>query len=627
MELKSTVFIFLLLVIAVFCYCFMLARLKHKVVFFRNFILIPATVISGGIVYYYGYITIPDMNRGIAILNAIHSTAAMTLLRSDFKSVSEVARSSNLYILAFTIAHFFGIMLTVTTALSLWGRRLNATFSLLTTMRKPCYVFFNSNEESLTLAKDILREDTKRQVYFIAKHNTKIDSTLLDTIESMGAYCVDNTNTNNKIGGKMLFRRMIHTKSKLFYISEDEDKNINDALHLFTLINKQSISKKQEAEANICIFIQIDSEDMTQIFEEARKKMNITLEYSVFNVPEIISTQVVNTYNPVNYIALDTETGTATEDYEVMIIGFGRNGRSIMRRVLEYGQFVGSTFRATVIDRSIDTKMGSFDTNYPALNDNYNIVPVSDYVGSSTFFKLLKERSHSLNQIIISLNDSALNVKTAIEINKMLNTLGIKHIDIIIVTRKNDNYLYLHNSNEFESIHCVGQNKDIFSADIIINDTLRESAKIIHAYYNSKQKPEKQKQWHELEIIKQLSNISAASHINTKLKLLGLTKDDVLKMSEPEFIDYLASNPRRFTNIAITEHLRWNASYFVRGWNSWAVNPESQDHKQKLHVCLVDWDTLNELDKYYSTQYQSYDYNNVAILHETIHMLNKRILV
>ncbi len=614
-------------------YCFLLAKLKNRVSTFRDWILLPAAAGSGFIVYFIGFATCPDPDMtSTTIFRAIHATVMMILMESTIGDISEQMRSNHLYMVFFSIAHFLGILLTTTTALSLFGRRVNAKLRIMTSFHRNCYIFFNINEESLTLAKDLLANDRSRDIFFVGEaagkkgeSSDEESSDIFDRIESIGAYYIDNSDeSSNGIGGRLLFKHIINTNSKLIYICPDENHNISAVLHLFSLLKEISPAERESAERNTSVYLQIDSEDMIDIFEEARRDMGVTIDYSIFSVPEIIAQQLVRTYNPSKYVAIDGAKGVATQDFEVMVIGFGRNGRNMLRRIIEFGQFEGSRFHATVVDREVDQKIGSFDANYPGVMKNYLIEPIADCVGSKSFFSLVKERSSRLKQIVISLDSDSLNVKIAIEVNKIFSAMGLNDIDIIIVTRERDNYLYLHNSDDFDSIHCIGQNVDTFTEDIIINESLWNKAKATHDHYNSTKALERRKPWSSLESIKRQSNISASLHIGTKLSLLGLTKEQLCSMSREEYMEYITGDKERYENLARTEHLRWNATYFSRGWQPLPLstlkdNSISQDHHRKLHVCLVSWEELVAVEKFFDGEpYQRYDFDNIDAMYELV---------
>ena len=153
---------------------------------------------------------------------------------------------------------------------------------------------------------------------------------------------------------------------------------------------------------------------------------------------------------------------------------------------------------------------------------------------------------------------------------------------------------------------------------------LEKVAKKIHEYYNAKKKDDQQRQsWDELPVIKQLSNISAANHIYTKLTLAGLSVDDVKEFgTASDFVSFLGAE--RIRNLAMDEHLRWNALHFANGWNTWELREigenaaSNKDEARKLHACLVNWADLSLVSERFKEDYHAYDYENVVKIFELI---------
>ncbi len=614
------------IIITVAVYLIVLIKMRRNVTTFRDYILLPITAAMGFTVYFIGYLNLDTHGIIANVLLALFSTVEMVVMKADLGGVAECCQKSEIYMVFFEVAHSLAVLLVATTALSIWGKKLITRMTLRSYRTRRSYIFFDVNEESMTLAEDLLKNGSKRVVVFVNEDESKTDE-----IEKLKAYYVNPAKSRNEIGGKSLLTNIISSNSDLFYISTDESHNINRALNMLALLKKLPEDKLQKATKNIDMHIRIGSEDMQQIFEEARKLQGVNINFSVFNEAEIISTQFIREYPPVKYIKPDTEKAAATTDYEVMVIGFGKRGRAILRKTIEFGQFVGSTYRATVVDMAIKQKIGSFNANYPALSKEYNIVAVEDYASSDTFFELLRERSATLKQIVISLKNDTENMKRAIEIYNTLASLGRTDIDIIVVTRSVEGYDYMHKSDNFGSIHCVGRTADIYTEAIIVNDSLFAQAKRVHSYYDNKKHCKKQVAWRNLSSLKQQSNVSVSEHIPTKMALMGLSEEGLHKFkTNEEYKGFVSGNTERYDNLARTEHLRWNAFHYARGWQQWQLCPEngagksSGDENRKLHICLVEWDALAPLDTHQGQAvgtYQGYDYDNSDNIWETLNIL------
>ena len=81
---------------------------------------------------------------------------------------------------------------------------------------------------------------------------------------------------------------------------------------------------------------------------------------------------LVRHYPPCDHISFD-ENGRATEDFEVLIIGFGQMGQSVLRQIVMNGQFEGSRFRAAVFAPDCNSTKGYFVKSNPQLLQAYDI--------------------------------------------------------------------------------------------------------------------------------------------------------------------------------------------------------------------------------------------------------------
>ena len=116
--------------------------------------------------------------------------------------------------------------------------------------------------------------------------------------------------------------------------------------------------------------------------------------------------------------------------------------------------------------------------------------------------------------------------------------------------------------------------------------------------------------WAQLPEIRKLSNLSAALHLVTKLKLAGLSPEMIrARQDKAGFIEMLGEE--RLNNLAKGEHLHWNATLFAHGWDTWTAIPGrdsgNKDEKRRLHACLVDWEELQRIEKRFGEPYRAYD--------------------
>lgn len=627
--------------------CWLFSRRKHGFIKFVNWILIPITVIGGVGLYYFGYQQSEFESFLGDGLRSILSTSRMFVLGNDLPDVEKYMYDySNLpmefitsYMQWISFIHVLALIITSVVIIHLFGKRFINMWKIWLNKSKENYIFFGVNEESISLAEDLLKTNSSRLVVFVERSNKKYEFSLLekendhvgeivkdavslfDKVEEVGAILVDKDYSKSTNLKKLWLRKRIYKyNSHLFFLSDNEDSNIHFALSLLKEIKTLSIKE------GVVFYIRTISEDMEELITE---KPSEKYEIRLLNRAEIAARQLVSKYNPVDFVNKDVKTAIATSDFNTMIIGFDQTGNAVLRKLIEYGQFVGSKFHVVVLDKAIHTKVGRFENRYPGLishNAIYDIIFVETEVGCTEYYDLLKKWIDKLNCIIIALGNDTLNIQTAIDIKKLICSHGCKQVKIFIQVQKNESYEYFSQPNKSGSIEIFDKHKDVFTEQIIIGKSLECIARRINDFYNlqNSDKPNCLS-WDELSQIMKQTNLSYATHIHSKLALIGLTVDDINKKFNniEEFVTYLEKNDI-YLNLAMGEHLRWNAVLYTNGWQTWSLdqlpsNPKTNKNEMlKLHACLVNWDELEKVNELFDKDYKKFDYDNVKFIYQLI---------
>lgn len=569
-------------------------------------VLLALAVFGGLSVYYYGYTTAtddrnqfpkeiikgyPETINTLTLLRAAISTAKMLIQIPDPSGV-ELFKRDVWYLVAFFVTHLVSLLLFLLVATSLFAKNLTRLLQLRFSSKR-VFVFFDDGEPSLALAKQ-----TKGINLFIGAKPINED------------YFYADSQINQILKIRGLEYALKNRACHLFFLSNDEDKNTTDALKVMA-----SLGKVQRVNAKF--YVRIFAYPLHQIFEE---KAGTQFDYSIVNDSQMIARQIVNNkYNPVYDIRCNN--GCAMTDFEVLLLGMGTYGSEALSSLIEHGQFVGSTFRATVVDDRIGERLGRYFTNNPGIEKNYNINAVDLKVGSREFFARIPELCQSVKRVVIALGSDHLNIRTAIDVFVRLRNAGKHDVKIFVVVCGSNNLASADELRCYPNVYFVGQVDMIFSYPMIINEEMIVQGKRIHEYYNDskRQRGKKVEEWREMKYIKRESNISAAAHNMTKLILSGLSVEDIRSMNSiEEFRERLGTC---YENLAKGEHLRWKASYFVRGWQKMPLSTEhitNQDYLLCLHSCLVDWEDLEAVGKAFGEPYRDYDRQNVDAIFELV---------
>jgi len=634
------------LVLLIGCYVLLFRRRHNGFMKFVKYVLLPLTVAGGWIVYFIGYSYCEPQEFLTNGLLAIFSTARLFILGNDLVEIHHCVEGNPVFMFWFSVIGASAVFISVSILLSLFGKKLITRFRIWLDRSDENDIFFGINEASLSLAEDILNSNSSRLVIFIQSIDEQEHSELYRQAEEAGALLVSRKSLweslsleqeesiihSPKEGSRTplneylrsgnlkmlrLIKKVLERPTHLFFLSGREEWNMNMAR---SVLNEISTLLPGH---DVIFHIRTTSGGLEDIFYEGLPELSPRLKIRMVNPSDIAARQLISAYNPVDWIGKDTGKALATTGFHVLIVGFGDTGSRILRKLTEYGQFVGSAFKSTVVDQYPGVKTGWFETSFPGMLSNYAIEFIKMDAREKDFFSLVKARASELDYIVVALGDDDLNIRTAVSIRRLILGYTTKPVRLLAQVRDNNSYKRLFELPAPVNIEIFGREKDLFTERIVVRGSLEAMAKKIHAYYQSKKKGCSSRRWDEVSGTERLSNISAAEHIHAKLALAGLTVREVggFKTRE-DFARYLG--PERLENLAKGEHLRWNALYFTNGWSTWSLNDipgestSNKDQDRKLHACLVDWDDLSRVKERFDEDYYQYDYENVLSIFDLI---------
>ena len=377
----------------------------------------------------------------------------------------------------------------------------------------------------------------------------------------------------------------------------------------------------------------IHSPNFFNMFDKLRMLCRSTLKkkYLFFglNDAELFASEIVRKYPPIDTLNINTQNATVEEPYEALIIGFDETGSAILRKLIAATQFVGTHFKATVIVDDPKKSSKQFYKRYPEIKNHYSIEFLKFKTDTDKFNLWLEDTLFSQKQVFIATGNDEKSMDDANHVSVKLFIRNVEDVPVIVVLREMKDQ-YFEFEDEYPFAHCETIPDIIFTENNVLKSNHLLQAKAVHHFYNQLKPFAQRIPWEQLSTMQKESNIAMAASIYSTLKLMGKTVEEVKQMSEIEFQLFLQENPERLLNLAISEHLRWNATYFTHGWKTWKLSeiPEGaphQDEKLKLHACLVDWENLKEVEKRFEIPFQNYDYNNVTILRQLL--INNEVIV
>ncbi len=320
-----------------------------------------------------------------------------------------------------------------------------------------------------------------------------------------------------------------------------------------------------------------------------------------------------------------------------------------------------------------------------AAADNQDGSPLVNFVKTDVngegFFSCLEKIHKELNYVVVCLGDDKLNASTAVTIFNFIRRrrANLDRFRIFVRSNGEDKDLWLgsvyehYNCGKERMIIPFGEKKNIYSYDAIVNNSFEREGYSYFKRYTDLQSGKADNElsaedmWrsrHEkimstaqngtadkLDVLSELrrkeyQDMSNAYHRQTKVHVIREVFPKLFDTPEymKEISGYIKApridpsgkvilpKPVRsgklpdelnllMDNLARLEHLRWNASHEVLGYQKYddkVMNLHRCDERMKRHNCLIPWEDLDRESQAaidaggYPADYISYDYGVVA---------------
>ena len=415
---------------------------------------------------------------------------------------------------------------------------------------------------------------------------------------------------------------------RFFFLSDDEQKNIQDTLIIQSIFKNKTIDdklqlycKSRDNYANRAI-INAEGLFITKLIDDAALSIT-TLKELRNNNKDYIS-------HPVNFVDPDNDKGVARNPFTALIIGFGTAGQDALRFLYEYGTFikapnVESPFKCTIIDKNMDNIKGHFFREVPILESNekpesINNIKFWNYDWNSEGFKekFTSEMLDELNYVVIVTGEDKSNISIAAELYEYAlknRKAGVENFRIFVRVYDKENEKQMDAVSDFyktndgkDTITLFGRQSDIYTYKNIIKDeeTENKAKEFFDTYikiagyndsWDKREEKIKDKNTTYAERLKLLhqrgQDYSNVLHMYTKIKLCKYNRGDMPNMEEFSFKDnyYTASEKLECCrNLSELEHLRWNAAHYMAGF----LCSSEKNFRKKTHPCLKPFNCLDE---------------------------------
>lgn len=472
---------------------------------------------------------------------------------------------------------------------------------------KKCCIFSEINENSLALAKGIVKNSDNATIVFC--NTKKADKDAIARAKKLGAINLYKTCENMKIAKRF-------KKYEFFAISENEDNNIKTA--------ESIISKHFDSVKPIIINAFVESGTNVKFLESVlgtKSATNIELrciDEIAFFCNNLIFTHPLYTTN--------------SDTISVAIIGCGRTGMRMLKTTYWAGQIDGYNLKIRVYDKKADRCCEEFLKQCPGLKDENVIDFIKADVDTLDFKEkiLNKENSLDATYIVVCMGDDQLNLSVSEELYRMyrrkLSFNNEKLPEIFVRVRSEVKSTPYFENVEFlkeRHIHLFGTTESVFSDSTIFNTELENLAFAVHLAYwerlgmkhDSEEYAEVRKNFMTVEYDRR-SSMAAALHIPAKLYMCNNTikaDENILTQENIKIFDEsIKKDAALLERLAINEHKRWNAFMLSEGYQAASIDEmliyaesigNHKDDLSMLHPCITEWEALDELEKIYNKKY------------------------
>ena len=575
-------------------------------------ILLLAAGLSGTLLYGYGYYALYG-NLPEAAARTVFSVFCMFLGRNEISAVSAVPLLAKPGMqIALYLTHLLALYCTASAVVGTIGARLIRTLHLLLSRRGDLSLIYGVSDETLRLAGK-LPGRTKR-IFIDTGSGTASEQEIL----RLGGIMFQDEAA--KSADKDLLRRIGLRSGKrrltVYALDADSSGNLRFAQALLQTLEACSIRPQQTA--------------LTLILPD--ESVSAALQASVgcygygsvlaYERETLLARQMIRAFPPCDTVRFDGQ-GRAKEDFEALIVGFGKTGQAVLRALVMNGQFAGSRFRATVVAKDYAAQAGSFFSRYPALREQYDITFIDADARSVELYEQIERTKTALNYVAVCAGDAKETAEIAVEFAALFERLDIRAPIVQCSAtglRKNAD-----RNGPAETV-------PLLTAEILCSERLDEQAMRLNCSYHGAPQSEAAALWSACDYFSRMSCRASADFTDALLRSAGTDRQAAAAGAAlPEAV---------MENLAQTEHLRWCAFHCAMGYRPmpepiWQERAElyrkkreqnesppqiGKDTERRLHACLTDWDALDTLSQREnsvtggSVDYKEYDRENVRTL-------------
>lgn len=447
---------------------------------------------------------------------------------------------------------------------------------------------------------------------------------------------VQNINTDFFDAMNIYRLKQILDKSKeirFFILTDDEDANLKAALNMLN----HNVYKNKEFK----IYCSARKTKLNRLIEEAEDKHLKFIDDSRTSITQLKMDHDKGRH-PIDYVDIDKERGVVTSEFKALIVGFGTTGQDALRFLYEFSAFTGidqkkSPVQLHVVDCNMDKLKGGFYQEVPGMSmlEGKEIFLHNLNFNSMEFNQFLDANINDLNYVIIATGNDEQNIEFASAIMERVFSQRKEkahHLKVFVRMYSEANRIKFNSAINVYAQFCENENylpleffgdtKTLYTRDVIIDNRYEQQAKEFYKAYckatsssdswekraDSVKNKSGEKRIYGMRKLRRQEGQDKANcqHCYTKQQLLNLeNRNEPLELPEwtgtESILDHEGATENHWLvclyNVAICEHLRWNASHLMMGYVPMTADVKKQidgtcDERTKQHTYIVDWNQL-----------------------------------
>ena len=609
----------ILITAAVFFLLILFLSANPKVSKKITIISLTIAVVSGLLIYGYGYYITCD-NIFLAILKAIFSVCESFVGNNNYNDISAAPLMQNEWMqIVCVFVQLCALYTTASAVINTFAAKALKRFRLWFSRFKKINLIYGVNNDSLAFGKELIAK--KDGIVIFVDKNAQLINTA--DINELGYVLLTDSHAIHadcKFLSKIGLSK--NRKLSLYALDKNSNNNIQYATKLLNSLELKNISPSHLS----LVLIGQEEIAITQL-QYTPQKYGYGF-VTVINEAQMAARLLTAKYPPCNTIVFD-KNGKATNDFHALLIGFGHVGQAALKSIVMNGQFEGSSFKLDVVEPKTSKIDGNFTAQYGYALNQYNVSFFDFDARSRQMYDYLRQNVSSLSYIVISIGSENTGNELAEEIISFFNTIG-KQIPVYKCTKQGvDAY-------NFDG--TVKHSYSLYTTETLCSNELDEKAMLLNHKYQNKVGNTPLQNWMECDYFSRLSCRAATDFIPAIIRSAGKNESDVCNGE-------WNLTTEQIENLSKTEHLRWCAFHYCMGFKQMdsaefdsrakiyceqlekdgrATIRINKDMVARTHACLIPWEELDELSKKESIitgkeiNYKQMDTDNIMTIPEIL---------